>query len=142
MHCADLMKTSVVYVREDETAQTAARLMREGNVGFLPVVDDQKRVVGTLTDRDLAIRVCAEDLEATEVRVGSIMTPEVVACRPEDDVGRARELMAANRKSRLLVVGDDRFLRGVISLTDLAELDQGGAAQTLRDVSSREARPS
>ncbi len=142
MRCADLMKTSVVYVRGDETAQTAARLMREGNIGFLPVVDDQKRVVGTVTDRDLAIRVCAEDLEATQVRVDAIMTPEVVACRPEDDVDRARELMASERKSRLLVVGDDRFLRGVISLSDFADVDESRAAETLREVSTREARPS
>lgn len=142
MRCADLMKTSVVYVTENETAQTASQLMREGNIGFLPVVDPHKGVLGTITDRDIAIRVCADDLQASGVHVRDIMSRELVACRPEDDVAVARELMARHQKSRIVVTGDDDFLRGVISLSDLAELDEGEAARTLHDVATREARPS
>jgi CBS domain-containing protein len=142
MRCADLMKTSVVYVTESESAQTAAQLMREGNIGFLPVVDAQKKALGALTDRDLAVRVCADDRQASGVRVRDIMSRAIVACRPEDDLEVARELMGRHQKSRIMVVGDDAFLRGVLSLSDLADLDQQRAAETLREVSSRAARPS
>jgi CBS domain-containing protein len=142
MRCAEVMKQSVVYVTLDETVRTAAQLMREANVGFLPVVDEQKRLVGTLTDRDVTVRVAAADLEAGGVPVRDVMSRELVTCRPDDDVVRARELMAENHKGRIVVAGADGFVHGVLSLTDLAELDERTAADTLREVASRERRPS
>lgn len=142
MRCAEVMKQSVVYVTQDESARTASQLMREANVGFLPVVDEQKRLVGTLTDRDVTVRVAAEDLEADGVPVRDIMTRELVTCEPDDDVARARDLMAAQKKARIVVTGTDGFVRGVVSLSDLADLDERTAAETLREVASREKRPS
>lgn len=142
MRCAEVMKQSVVYVTQDESARTASQLMREANVGFLPVVDEQKRLVGTLTDRDVTVRVAAEDLEADGVPVRDIMTRELVTCEPDDDVARARDLMAAQKKARIVVTGTDGFVCGVVSLSDLADLDERTAAETLREVASREKRPS
>jgi CBS domain-containing protein len=139
MRCQEIMKSSVESIKESDSAQTAARKMREANVGFLPVCDDAQRPLGTVTDRDLALRVVAENRSmATAVR--DIMTKQVVSCRPMDEVTDAARMMAQKRKSRIMVVDDDGRLTGVISLSDIAVRDGAHAAQTLGQVALREAR--
>lgn len=142
MRCEELMKKDVVSVRETDTVQTAACKLRDENVGFLPVCDDAKRVLGTLTDRDIAIRLCATDRPASQTKIGDVMTREVVACRPTDDLRRAEELMGQQHKSRILITDDQKRLIGVISLSDIATCEgHEQAANTMRAVSAREARP-
>jgi CBS domain-containing protein len=139
MQCKDIMKTDIECVSEKTSIQAAARKMSVQNVGFLPVCSSDMRAVGTITDRDLAIRGVAEGLPA-DTPVKSLMTREVIACRPEDDLDRARELMAEHHKSRIMCIDRDGRLEGVISLSDLAQLDEASSIDTLRHVSSREAR--
>ena len=66
------------------------------------------------------------------------MTREVIACYPQDDIEVAKELMADNRKSRIMCVDDAGALVGIISLSDIAKLEGDGASRTLREVSRRE----
>jgi CBS domain-containing protein len=139
MKCSDIMKTDIECVSPEASIQTAARLMRDQNIGFLPVCDREMRVVGTVTDRDLAIRAVADSLPP-ETRVDMLMTREVVACRPDDKLEHARELMARHHKSRIMCLGATGRLEGVISLSDLAQLDGFSGLDTLRQVASREAR--
>ena len=139
MHCREIMKTDIACAAPQATVQSAARTMRDLNIGFLPVCDESMRVIGTLTDRDITIRVVANDV-STLTPVESLMTREVVACRPEDDVGYARELMARNHKSRIMCISFEGRLEGVISLSDIAQLDENTGRETLRRVTSREAR--
>jgi CBS domain-containing protein len=136
--CKEIMKTEVQCIMADDTIQTAARKMRDANVGFLPVCDSSWRVLGTLTDRDLAIRVLAENRPlSTSAR--DVMTHEVVACRPDDDVMRAEQLMGQHHKSRVLCTEEDGRLVGVISLSDIAQReDDRNTAQTMRRVTERE----
>jgi CBS domain-containing protein len=141
MLCKDLMKTEVECVAPEDTAGAAARRMRDEEVGFLPVCDQTGAVIGTLTDRDIAVRLVAEDLSA-ETPVVDIMTAEIVACDPNDSIEQAQSVMGQAKVSRILCIagGSDRLV-GVISLSDIAQLEQGDrAAQTLREVSAREAR--
>lgn len=141
MRCEKIMTRDFVYVGERDSAQRAAAIMREENIGFLPVCDDDQRVLGTITDRDLALRVCAEALNAAEVTVADVMTREVVACAPEDDLRRAEQLMAESRKSRVLVTDELGGLVGIISLTDVVMRDSNKhAAHTLRKIVGREVR--
>jgi CBS domain-containing protein len=137
--CLQIMKRDVECLSPRESAQTAAARMREQNIGFLPVCDDAMQVLGTVTDRDIAIRIVAEQLPAGTA-VEHIMTREVVACYPEDDIEVAKELMADHRKSRIMCVDDDGTLIGIISLSDIAKLEGDGAARTLSAVSGREVR--
>jgi len=140
MRCVDIMKRDVECVGVKDTVQTAAMRMRELNIGFLPICDENRRVLGTITDRDMAMRVLAEGRPAT-TPVREVMTPEVIACRPEDDLKRAEELMARNHKSRIMCVSESGVLAGVISLSDIAQREKSGrAAETMRIVSEREAR--
>ena len=140
MRCKDVMKTNVQSAALTDTVQSAARSMRDRNIGFLPVRGADGKVVGTLTDRDIAIRVASEDKSASKCRVSDFMTREVVSCLPGDDLARAEQLMATQKKSRVLVIDEEGTLCGVISLSDVAERDSTTrAAVTLRQVAAREA---
>lgn len=139
MRCDEIMKRNVECISPDETAASAAQRMRDENVGFLPVCQ-QGRVLGTLTDRDIAVRLVAAN-QPPSTRVTDIMSREAVYCRPQDDIKVAQRLMAENHKSRIMVVDENGKLVGVISLSDIAQHDRSGqASETLRGVSSREAR--
>jgi CBS domain-containing protein len=137
MLCEDIMKTDVESVSPVDTIQDAARRMRDDNVGFLPVCDESRQVLGTITDRDIAIRAVAEAQPAS-TPVEDIMTGEVVACSPKDTIDTALQLMAENHKSRIMCLDDEGRLIGIISLSDIAQL-VGEASETLRQVSDREA---
>jgi CBS domain-containing protein len=139
MKCIDIMKTDIECVSPDTTVQAAARKMRDQNVGFLPVCDDGMRVSGTVTDRDIAIRAVAEG-RSPETPVASLMSIDVIACRPEDPLSYARELMAQHHKSRIMCLSNTGRLEGVISLSDIAQVDEIAGLDTLRQVSSREVR--
>jgi CBS domain-containing protein len=140
MICEGLMNSDVTSVDPQTTAQQAALLMREEHIGFLPICDAQGRVLGTITDRDIAVRIVADNLPATEA-VAKFMTPRVVACRATDDLSYALELMSQEKVSRILCVNDRGQLEGVISLSDIVEVDSSSkAASTLRNVSQREVR--
>ena len=139
MLCEELMKRDVECISLRDPVDDAARRMRDGNVGFLPVCDQSKKVVGTLTDRDIAVRLVAGKKPVTTY-VEDIMTREVVACNPKDDLQKAEQLMAKNHKSRIMCLDGGGRLLGVISLSDIAQREQARAWDTLRQVSEREAR--
>lgn len=136
---SQVMKRDVVCTRPGSSIASAAKLMRDRNVGFLPVCDRDGRVVGTITDRDIAICALAEGRgPGTPVR--EVMCDGVVTCREDDDLERAQELMSHHQKSRLLVCDPGGRLVGVVSLSALAKrqpADQAG--ETLQKVSRREA---
>jgi CBS domain-containing protein len=139
MRCEKIMKTEVACVTADDLVQRAAWIMRGENIGFLPVCNRDGGVIGTITDRDIAIRVCAEGLDASETRIGDVMTDEVVACYPEDDITRVEQLMAKHQKSRIVVTNEVGRLLGVISLSDIVGNDSNRhAARTLRKIVDRE----
>jgi len=140
MRCEEIMKRNPECLMESDTIRTAATKMRDENIGFLPVCDRNKKVLGTLTDRDIAIRVVAGG-KPLDSKVTDVMTKQVVCAKPSDDVNRVAQLMAQQKKSRIMVCDERGILLGVISLSDLAERDADQAAQTMRQVSEREAQP-
>ena len=131
MRCADIMKREVVSVSPKDTAALAAQRMRDMNVGFLPVCDRDGRVLGTLTDRDIATRVVADDRLASHCLIGDIMSLEPVTCRGTDELSHAEDLMIAHQKSRILITTNDGLLQGVLSLSDLVQL--AGSMNSLDD---------
>ncbi|HEX6272607.1 MAG TPA: CBS domain-containing protein [Polyangiaceae bacterium] len=135
------MKRDIACVTNDDATQMAAARMRADNIGFLPVCDARGRVVGTLTDRDIAIRLVADN-RPTSTPVAEIMTREVVACSPSDDVHRAEQLMGKHKKSRIICIDDDGKPVGVISLSDIAQHESSEqTARTMRRVTMREVHP-
>lgn len=142
MRCEEIMKKSPECVVLTDDCKTAAIRMRDSNIGFLPVCDDTGKVIGTVTDRDLAIRLVASSMPAS-TSVGDVVTREVVSCGPQDDVREAERRMAREQKSRMLVIDATGKLLGVFSLSDVAQVesDSGRTARTLKEVSGREVRP-
>jgi len=141
MRCEEIMKRDVQCVQPADPVQVAARRMRDANVGFLPVCDSGRKVLGAITDRDIALRIVADGRPPTTA-IGDVMTREVVACAPGDDVRRAEELMGKQHKSRMIVADEEWRLLGVISLSDIAQVeDASRASQTMKQVTEREARP-
>ena len=141
MLCKQIMKRDIATVMSDVPIQTAAAKMRAANIGFLPVCDAEGRAVGAVTDRDIALRIVAEDRPAS-TRVEEVMTREVIACRPADDVHRAEQLMGRYKKSRIICVDDEGYPVGVISLSDIAQHESSEqTARTMRRVTMREVHP-
>ena len=138
MLCRDLMRRPVQCAAPHESAQSAARRMQDSNIGFVPVCDEQSALIGVVTDRDLAMRVCAPARSPADVDIGEILTPTVVACRPDDDLRDAEDLMVQHRVSRIVVTDATGGVEGVISLSDVAMADPARAAVILREVASRE----
>lgn len=141
MQVHEIMTADAVCFRESDPVMEVARRMRELNIGFVPICDEGGRPVGTVTDRDVAIRVAAEDRKASRTRAREIMSHEAVTCRAFDEVARAEAVMAEHHKSRLMVVDEDGRLVGVLSLADLVTAATDlRALETLRRIAEREAR--
>jgi CBS domain-containing protein len=115
---ADVMTPGVESTTSSQALRDAARAMREGDFGSLPVVDDG-RLVGVLTDRDIVVRGVAEGLDPAVCRVGDVASRDPVTVAPDQDLDEAMELMAHHRVRRLPVVSDGRLV-GVISQADVA----------------------
>lgn len=142
MRCDEVMTRDVLSVAPTDPATTAARRMRDANIGFLPVCERDRTVVGALTDRDIVMRLVAEGF-AVQTNVREIMTREVIACRPEDDLEEAERLMAEHKKERVMVTDKAGHLLGVIGLADLVQrASDERSAETLRRVTEREIAPS
>lgn len=138
LSCREVMKTDVACCGRDTLVPQIAALMRDRNVGFVPVVDDRGAVIGTITDRDLVVRVLAERRDPATTRASDILTREVVSCSPDDPLEVAEDLMLRRRKSRLLCTDEGRRPVGVISLSDLARIERTErVAELLRVLSSR-----
>lgn len=139
MLCREIMKADVARCLESMSVRACAEMMRDDNIGFLPVVDMEKQVVGVVTDRDLALRVLAADLPS-DTPVGQVMTRDVRVCRPDDALETAEWKMSSTRKSRLVVADEEGRCVGVISLSDVAQADsRRRAGGVLRAVTRREA---
>lgn len=121
---------------QDETVRACARLMKEENIGFVPICRPTGEPIGVITDRDLAIRVLAEGRSADD-RLEPFMTHEVTACEIGEDVLDVARLMREKRVSRVMVCDDRGKLRGVVSLVDLAEAaDDEELGETFQEVKS------
>jgi CBS domain-containing protein len=120
MTCQDLMTDNPTCCLHSDTVVTATQIMRDEDVGSVPVVDDQQWLLGIITDRDVALRVVAEARDSGGTMVQEVMTSHPVTCRPDDDVPRALDLMAQHKVRRIPVVGADRRLLDIIAQADIA----------------------
>jgi signal-transduction protein with cAMP-binding, CBS, and nucleotidyltransferase domain len=135
MRVEDLMSPAKCC-REEDPVRDVARVMRDENIGFVPICSAANEPVGAITDRDLVIRVLAEGRSGEE-RISACMTRDVIGCRIGDDARSALQLMRHERRSRVMVCDDQGKLRGVISLADVAEMETDEeTGETLQQVKS------
>jgi CBS domain-containing protein len=134
------MQRSPERIAPETTVAEAARRMRDACVGFLPVCAADGKVMGVLTDRDIALRVDAPGL-AGSTPVSRVMSRGLIACGPGDELDHALALMGRERKCRLVILDDAGRLAGVISLSDLAQHSEPlRLARLLREIYVREYR--
>ena len=96
--------------------------MQSENVGSIPVVENEqtRKLVGIVTDRDLALKVVAKALDARTTKVGAVMSRKVVTCRADDAVEKALEAMAEHQLRRIPIVDNDYRIVGIIAQADVA----------------------
>jgi CBS domain-containing protein len=114
-----VMTQDVKIVSPDDSVQEAARLMDETDAGALPVAEND-RLIGMLTDRDIALRVVAQRKNPAEIRVRDVMTKNVKYCFEDEAVDHVTQNMGEQRVRRLPVVNREKRLVGIISLGDVA----------------------
>jgi CBS domain-containing protein len=119
----------------DATAHDAARLMRDEAVGSLPIVEGD-RLVGTVTDRDLVVRVVAEGREPRSTAVRDIASTELVTIDPDQGLDEALRLMAQHQVRRLPVVEEDGRLVGIVAQADVAQdAEPARVGETVEEIS-------
>jgi len=120
MIVSEAMTKDVETVTSGTSLLAAAKAMRRFGIGFLPVTEDGV-VLGVITDRDIVVRGIAEGRNPYLTAVRNVMTPVMVWCYADDVLTEAAQMMEDNHIRRLLVLGEDKKLVGLLSLDDLAE---------------------
>jgi CBS domain-containing protein len=120
MKVKDIMTASVEYVAEDDTVAHAARLMKEDDIGALPVRNEKGKLTGMVTDRDIVLRAIAEGRDVGSTKVSEIMSGGLVWCDTEQTVEQVARLMENRQVRRLLVLDQQNAVAGMVSLGDVA----------------------
>jgi len=135
------MTPGVETATPSQALRDAARMMKTGDYGSVPVVEEG-RLVGMLTDRDIVVRAVAEGLDASTARVGDIASRDPVTATPDQDLDEALTLMARNRVRRLPVV-EDGMLVGVLTQADVAlEAKEKKTGEVVQEISQPTSTPS
>lgn len=132
MRISDFMTRDPACCVPETTAREAAELMRDNDCGAIPVVEniDNRKLLGMVTDRDLALRGLAEG-KGPDTPVQELMSVEPVGADPDDEVETVRDVMIRERVRRVPVLGRDRRVVGIVAQADLARED---AAASDREV--------
>jgi CBS domain-containing protein len=135
MKIEKLMTREVRTCTETDTLNRATQLMWEFDCGCIPVIsaNGNGRLVGVVTDRDIAMAAYTQGKQLSAIPVGTAMSHEVIACHANDDVNQAEALMCDNRVRRLPVVDQNEQLVGILSLNDLAREAQREAAEVTEE---------
>jgi CBS domain-containing protein len=120
--CSEVMTGKPVSCVPHDVVARAAKLMKVGNIGAIPVIDDEKnmKLVGIVTDRDLALHIVAEGRDAKTTKVEAVMSGNVVTCQVDDDLQVALDAMAERQLRRIPVVDSGSKLVGIIAQADVA----------------------
>ena len=135
--CREIMTSNVQTAQSSTTLREVAVMMRDGDVGAMPIVENGK-LVGIVTDRDIVVRAIAEGKNADALIGGDVMTTEIFSVKPDDFAFEAIRLMGDRQVRRVPVVSDTGELAGIIAMADVAlEMeDEREIAETLEEISS------
>jgi CBS domain-containing protein len=120
MKVQDLMTSEVKSCRPETNLAEAAAMMLEYDCGALPVVNHEHRVIGMITDRDIAIAAATKARLASEIRVSEVISRKVYSAMPDEDIHTALKIMRHEKVRRLPIVNRDGMLQGILSLNDIA----------------------
>jgi CBS domain-containing protein len=129
MQVHDAMTPGARIIDPNAHISDAARLMREENIGALPVGEND-RLIGMVTDRDIAMRAVAADRPTGNVAVREVMSERIYYCFEDDDLDHAARIMAEHQIHRLPVLNRDKRLVGMLALADIARSNDTEAMKT------------
>lgn len=147
MRIKEVMSADPTCCTPSDTAQAAAKIMRDEDTGIIPVIENEQsqKLVGVVTDRDLCMNVVAEGRDPRSVRVAECMTSPAVACPPDAPIVKATKAMKEHQVRRIPVIDAEQKIQGIVSMADVVRhgrLDTVDTLQTLKSVSEPTAEPS
>lgn len=138
VRCSRIMARKVVSAELGSTVQEAASILRDADIGILPITDSEGKLVGVLTDRDIVVRAVADGLDVNATTVGEIMTTDLFTAAPDDFVFKAIRTMGEKQVRRIPIVEPGGKIVGILSMADIAlEMeDEREIAEALEEISS------
>ena len=134
MHVKEIMNTDVTTILPSTLVREAAQIMRDQDIGFLLIADDNT-LVGTITDRDIVTRGVSQVNDLSEISVDEVMTVKVLACHEENTIEEVAILMNDEQIQRMPVFNDENTLVGVVSIGDMAQhLNSVQVGQALKGI--------
>jgi CBS domain-containing protein len=118
MKVKEIMNSPVETIGSETTITKAAEIMKSSDVGVLPVIKEDE-IVGIITDRDIVVRAIAEKLNPQNTPVKKVMTADVVCCFEDTDMEEAARMLEDKKVHRLLVLGDNNTISGILSIADI-----------------------
>lgn len=120
--CEEVMTKNPVCCLPEEMVAKVAQLMKRENVGSIPVVENEqtRKLVGIVTDRDLALKIVAAGLDGKSTKTEAVMTRKVITCLAGDDMQKALDAMAEHQLRRIPVVDQNHKVVGIIAQADVA----------------------
>ena len=143
MRVREVMTRDPICCALQDTAQAVAKLLRDRDIGSMPVVSDRntRHLVGVITDRDLVCRIVCEGFDPRTSAVGEFMTRQPVCCRPEQSLDSCEKLMQVHQIRRIPVIDKEGRCVGILSQADLARVVQAERVQkTITEISRPAAR--
>ena len=132
MKVKEVMTPDAKAIWLTESLTDAAKLMWENDCGVLPIIKDGRKVIGMITDRDICMAVAMRDTNPSGVSVEEVMTGQVYAVNPEDDIHEALQKMRDHKIRRLPVVDAEGELEGILSMNDVVLKANSGAGDSIK----------
>lgn len=120
--CEEVMTKNPVCCLPNDNVANVAVMMKRENIGPIPVIENEqtRKLVGIVTDRDLAMKIVAEGRDAKSTKVETVMTHNVVTCHAEDDLQKALDAMSDHQLRRIPIVDNNNRILGIIAQADVA----------------------
>ena len=134
MRVRDVMTKNVTSCHPDQNLAEVVENMWKYRCGAMPIVNDEGRVMGIITDRDMCIALGTRDLRASEMKAADVAPARYFACRPDDDIHSALKTMAAQEIRRLLVTDEYGKLAGILSIDDVVVRARPGSTINYSEV--------
>lgn len=135
--CSDIMTKKPVCCLRDDSVVLAAKLMKDQDVGSIPVIENKltRILVGIITDRDLALKIVGEGFDPKTVTVEDVMTHSIVTCYADDDLQMALDAMADHQLRRIPIVDYENKILGIIAQADVATHRPEKTAAVVKEIS-------
>ena len=139
MQVKDVMHAGVTWVGPETSINELARKMRDEDIGAIPIGEND-RLIGMVTDRDIALRGLADGRDAQMLTARDIMTSPIIYCRTDEEIGDAVRIMEDRAVRRLPVINEDKRMVGMLALGDIADCaPRDMSAEVMQAVSAHHA---